>query len=103
VILGTMGAVILAPLIEETIFRGALYQYLRSRFGVLTAVVLSATLFGAIHPYNGPGVIQVASMGLVWGLLREWRGSLIAGVVAHALHNGMLSLFNIWTIRALSA
>jgi len=31
-------------------------------------------------------------LGFGFGLLREWRGSLIAPITAHAMHNGALVL-----------
>ena len=48
-ILGLM-ACVLAPILEETFFRGAFYHYLRSRGGVLVAVLISSFIFAAIHP-----------------------------------------------------
>lgn len=102
VILGTMSAVLWAPVVEETVFRGAFYRYLRTRMGVALAVVISAACFGAIHPYGGTGILQVGVSGVIFALMREWRGALIAPVVAHALHNGSLSLFEIWTISAVN-
>lgn len=37
---------------------------------------------------------------MVFGCLREWRGSLIAPAVAHAMHNGVISL---WTVGLIDA
>lgn len=103
VVMGMLGAVVLAPVSEEVFFRGAFYQYLRTRWGVAAGVLVSAGVFGAVHPYGGQGLIQVGCMGVVFALIREWRGSLIAGIVAHALHNGSLEFFEIWTISAINS
>lgn len=102
VILGALGAVVFAPIVEEILFRGALYRYLRSRRGVVISVAISSLAFGFIHPYDLQGLIQVSVMGACLALMREWRGSLIAPIVAHALHNGHLTLFEIWGIAAIS-
>ena len=90
VALQALTAVVWAPLVEETVMRGALYGLLRMRLGVAFSVAISAAVFGVIHPYTATGMIQVAVGGVVFALLREWRGSLIAPVVAHALHNAMV-------------
>jgi membrane protease YdiL (CAAX protease family) len=87
--------VVWAPIVEESIFRGALYRHLRGRLRTVFSVILTACMFGIIHPYTTAGLVQVGFMGLVLALLREWRGSLIAPMVAHAIHNGLISTFTI--------
>jgi membrane protease YdiL (CAAX protease family) len=79
-----------APLIEETVFRGALMRHLTSRMHWLVAAALTAAVFGAIHPYLLLGIVPVAFLGFVFALMRRWRGSLIASMTAHALHNGTI-------------
>ncbi len=79
-----------APFFEETLFRGALYGDLRRRFGPLASGLLMGTLFAAIHPQGLLTVPALGALALGFALLREWRGSLIAPMVAHAIHNGTL-------------
>jgi membrane protease YdiL (CAAX protease family) len=86
-----------APLVEETMFRGVLYRHLREasvRLGNAWSIVLSATvvsfIFAVIHPQ---GVVAVpALMALAYGftLLREWRGTLIPSMVAHGVNNAVV-------------
>jgi membrane protease YdiL (CAAX protease family) len=83
-------ATIWAPLVEEGVFRGALYRHLRARLGVLASAVISAFAFGVMHGYEWFLLGGVISLGFVFALMREWRGSLIAPIVAHALHNATL-------------
>lgn len=87
VLLSAAGAIIWAPIIEEVIFRGALYRFLRARMGAVLTVLLTATAFAIAHPYGTLGLLSVFTGGIVFGLLREWRGSLVAPMVAHAIHN----------------
>jgi membrane protease YdiL (CAAX protease family) len=93
-------ACIVAPIVEETMFRGVLYRHLRDtsvRLGSVMSVIVSATivsfLFAAIHP-QGPLAIP-ALMALAYGLTlaREWRVTLVPGMVAHGINNGLLLLF----------
>ncbi len=93
VVLVFLLATIWAPLVEETIFRGALYRLVRSRAGVLLAAILSATVFAVLHAYMVPQLILVGSLGFGFALMREWRGSLIPSMTAHAIHNGLVFSF----------
>jgi len=83
-------AAVWAPVVEESVFRGALYHHVRGRLGVVLSALLVAFIFAAIHP-QGIGLIP-ALMGLavVFALMREWRGSIVGCVTAHALHNATL-------------
>lgn len=83
-------AVLWAPLAEELIFRGCLYRHARSRVGVIIAAVLSAGAFGVMHGYHFIMLAPVISLGVLFALMREWRGSLIGPMFAHFLHNGTL-------------
>lgn len=71
---------------EELVYRG----YLQKQFWALTgnlplAILLQAAVFAAIHVYQGPFAAGVIVFyGAMFGLLAAWRGSLIAGMLAHA-------------------
>ncbi|MEO1008930.1 MAG: CPBP family intramembrane glutamic endopeptidase [Planctomycetota bacterium] len=81
-------ATVWAPLCEELVFRGALLRHLRSRIAFLPlAAVLSALVFGLMHGYQALQLIPVTVLGFNFALLRAWRGSLIAPIVAHFLNN----------------
>lgn len=67
-------AVVLAPLFEETIFRGALLPVLAVRFGPLAGVLLSGLLFAMAHISVGELAPSPCS-GLGWG----WCGSAADG------------------------
>lgn len=77
-----------APLVEELMFRGCFYHHLRGRWRPLASGLVVALVFAAIHP---PGIVAVPalmSLALVFSLIREWRGSIIGCMTAHAAHNG---------------
>ena len=88
--------VLCAPLFEELLFRGVILRALRSRLAAAPAVALQGLLFGAFHvnPRWGLGniglVIVVAGMGIAFGVLAERTGRLGAGMLAHAVHNGVV-------------
>lgn len=82
-------AVVGAPLIEELMFRGYLYSALRARLGPVASVMLSSAFFAGIHPQGIIGFPLLFTIGAALATLREWRGSLIAPILAHACTNGV--------------
>ena len=92
-------ACVLAPLVEETMFRGALYQHLRELgpgvskwLRVTFSVLVSGFVFAAIHPQGWLGVPVLMSLATAFALSREWRGSLVPAMIAHGINNGMSTL-----------
>lgn len=77
-----------APLTEESLFRGALYHHLRGRLRPFFSALIVGLIFAVIHPQGFLAIPALASLGFVFSLMREWRGSIIAPMVAHGLHNG---------------
>ncbi|MSR29012.1 MAG: CPBP family intramembrane metalloprotease [Phycisphaerales bacterium] len=90
-------AAIFAPIIEEIVFRGALYRHLRdvSRvFGIGVSVAVSAVgsslIFAAIHPQGIFFIPILGALAVAFCLGRETRGSLIAPMVAHGFNNALV-------------
>ena len=89
-------ASVLAPLTEEIMFRGVLYRTLRdgsrrsSRVvSILFAALISSLIFAAIHPQGIVGIPVLTILAFGFCLVRQWRGSLIACITMHAIHNGL--------------
>lgn len=80
-------ATIWAPITEELIFRGALFRHIRGRGHWVIAGLLSATLFAYMHSYGPLMVGPLIALGFMFAFMREWRGSIIAPMTAHFLHN----------------
>jgi membrane protease YdiL (CAAX protease family) len=85
-------AAVVAPLVEETMFRGFLYRHVRGKFGPLLAAVVVSFLFAVIHPQGVVAVPVLMALAIAFSLVREWRGSLLPGMVAHGVHNGLVTL-----------
>jgi membrane protease YdiL (CAAX protease family) len=90
-------ASVVAPLVEETMFRGVLYRHLREATGrwgralsFLASAVVVSFVFAAIHPQGWLGVPPLMALALAFALAREWRGWLPAPMLAHGLHNTAL-------------
>ncbi len=87
----SLTAVVLAPLFEETIFRGVLLPVLGQSLGRLGGVLVSALVFAVAHLSIGE-LAPLLVLGLGLGLLRLSTGRLLPCVVMHALWNGVTFL-----------
>jgi membrane protease YdiL (CAAX protease family) len=80
-------ACVFAPIMEETMFRGALFHHLRQRWGWAVSAVMVSGIFAMLHPQGWVAIPALGSIAIVLAALREWRGSLIAPMTAHACSN----------------
>lgn len=81
--------VVLGPVTEELFFRGWIYTGLRFHWGFWTALLTTSVTFAALHyiGHNSIYCIAVFPVGLALGVLREWTGSIKAGILLHASIN----------------
>lgn len=94
-------AVILAPLGEELIFRGVIFHYARKAAAGMKspkkafwiANCIQALLFGIYHLNPVQGLYAFA-IGLVLGYLCQKYRSVIPGMLAHLIFNGISALFS---------
>lgn len=86
-ILGSIGAVIIAPFLEELMFRGILLPWLRRVLGPWPAIVISSFLFAIAHFDAWPAPIALFVLAFFLGYLAYGTTSLIAPVVLHATFN----------------
>lgn len=84
-------ATLLAPLFEETLFRGVLLPVLARRLGPLPAVLASAAVFALAH-LSLTELVPLLVLGVGLGWLRWRSGRLVASVLMHSLWNGLTFL-----------
>lgn len=83
--------VVVAPILEERLFRGLLLAGLRSRFGPVVAVLGQAAIYGAAHVWalrdagRPATVIGMAAVGAVFGWMAHTSDDLRPVIVAHAM------------------
>ena len=78
----------LAPVVEETVFRGLLYGWVAGRWGTTAGWLVSSLAFAAAH-VEPAHVILVLPLGLWFGWLRRRTDSLWPSLVAHMVNNGL--------------
>lgn len=86
-----LGVAIGAPLVEEFIFRGAVWRgWCASRLALPGTLLLTSAFWAILHLQYPPVIIAyIFCLGLVLGLAREKTGNLWVPVWMHALNNGL--------------
>ena len=90
-------AVIVAPLVEELMFRGHLQGKLAAAgLGRALTVLVATSLFTAFHvPLPIPGLVIVFVLGWACGQMRERTGSVLPGMMLHAGWNTAIVLISV--------
>lgn len=86
---GILRIVVIAPIIEELIFRGVIMSGLMRNYKARYAVFFSALLFALFHlnPWQFPATFM---LGLILGWVRIRSRSILACIAGHAIHNGLV-------------
>jgi membrane protease YdiL (CAAX protease family) len=99
---GILGVVV-APFVEETIFRGFLYPVIARRLGIGAGILITGTLFGLMHAaqlWGGWGQIALlifVGIALTW--VRARTGTVAASFFVHLGYNGLqLAGYLVYTI-----
>jgi len=92
--------VVLAPYVEESLYRGYTWERLQQRYGLPLAVIISCAFFGLLHWAGGLWYILLTGIvaGGLFAGLRAWRGTLVASFVAHLTLN-VFEFVWIWLAR----
>lgn len=90
--------IVIAPFLEEFLFRGILQTYLKKHLGRSGGITLASTLFALFHfaPSQGAGnislIISLFAFACFLGFLYEKRQSLFAPIGLHMAFNLMSAL-----------
>lgn len=79
-------AVVAAPLIEEILFRGIVFQSIKKVIPLWMAVAISSVLFGAYH-MNIVQAVYATFMGVVAAIIYEKKNNLIYPILVHVANN----------------
>ena len=87
-------AVIVAPLIEEILFRGILLPALSKTYGVAVGIALTSLLFGAMH-MDVPSYLPLCFLSVILCIAYAYTGSIIVPFVIHSSFN-LANLVLVW-------
>jgi membrane protease YdiL (CAAX protease family) len=92
-------AVLIAPLVEETVFRGYLYPLFAKSFGVVPGVLLTGVLFGLMHGaqlgWTWGIVALLIFVGVIFTFARAYTGTVLASFLLHLGYNSMIAVTTI--------
>jgi uncharacterized protein len=84
---------VIAPIVEELIFRGLILHGLRKNYTATTAIFISALLFSLFHlnPWQMPATFV---LGLLLGWIMLRTRNIILAILGHSLNNFLVLLNN---------
>ena len=88
-VMWTLIAVVIAPLVEEVLFRGVLVNRWGVKWGLRTGIVASSVLFGVLHLVDTVGGTV---FGLVTAVLYLRTRTLIVPIALHAANNAVYAV-----------
>ncbi|MDR2911620.1 MAG: CPBP family intramembrane metalloprotease [Bacteroidales bacterium] len=91
-----MKVAIIAPVVEELIFRGIILQGLRRNYSAFISVFMSALLFALFHlnPWQFPATFI---LGLLLGWITVMNNNILLAIIGHSINNLMVLLsINYW-------
>lgn len=91
-LLMAISVVIIAPVVEEVVFRGYIYTVTKRYTARIFSTLISAVLFAVVHNYI-PGLVPLAFLAILLTISYEITGSLWAPISIHALFNASTLLY----------
>jgi membrane protease YdiL (CAAX protease family) len=93
--------VVLAPFVEESLYRGYALTGLAQRFRLPAAIALSCLFFGLLHWTGGLWYVLLTGLvaGGVFAGLVAWRGNVVAAFATHLVLN-LIEFGVVWGMTA---
>ncbi|MGI8847175.1 MAG: CPBP family glutamic-type intramembrane protease [Candidatus Dormibacteria bacterium] len=87
-VVGLLVVSIIAPIAEETVFRGFIYAWMRRHLNVPFSAVLSGAFFALLH-FQPIIFVPLLLLGVVLALIYEYSGSIVPGIIVHGVFNAI--------------
>jgi uncharacterized protein len=92
-ILFALMAVFIAPVVEETLFRGYLYPVVARSFGMSAGVISTGIVFGLLHASQLSGgwwqIALLVVVGIIFTLVRAKTRTVVASYILHVSYNSI--------------
>ena len=88
-VFGIISIAIMAPLVEELLFRGAIQGHLlRKGMKPVYAILIASAVFGIVH-MNPIQIPFAFAIGMIFGWLYYRTGSVVPGIIGHFINNSI--------------
>jgi membrane protease YdiL (CAAX protease family) len=96
-------AILVAPLIEEIIFRGYFFHVIHRAKGERPAIYVISLVFAFLHvgQYWGdwPAIVMVMLLGFALAILRARTGTTLASIIAHYAYNAGVTIIPFYMVK----
>jgi len=89
---------IIAPVAEEILFRGFLFQWLNTLLGTSGAVFVSAILFAGVH-WSVEGIGELFMLGIITALVLKYTKSILLCILIHSSMNVLFVLSSLHLLK----
>lgn len=89
--IGIITISLLAPLLEEVMFRGAIQGHIMRNYNPWCGIICAALAFGIFH-FNPIQSVYATLIGFIFGWIYYRTGSLLSVIVGHVLNNSMAAI-----------
>ena len=83
-----INVIFIAPILEELLFRGLLFRWLKSRLPVVPAIMISAAIFGGFHD-SIASIFPITCLGAYLAWLFQRKGQLLTCITFHMVFNSL--------------
>lgn len=99
-----VGRIVVAPILEELVFRGTQTLLLSHIMGLVSRIALSSLLFNFAHNEAQPGKnLVLLFVSIILGCLAEWNESIFRGlltaILAHAIFNALITYIYVQILK----
>ena len=95
-LLSAITSIIFAPVLEELVFRGVLFNRLKVRIGIIPAMLISSFLFGIGHDFGG--ITSAFLFGLCMCILYLKTDNILVPMSVHFINNVVATILELTSI-----
>ena len=92
-------SVVFAPIIEELVFRGVLFNRLKIRIGIVPAMLISSILFAIGHDFGG--IVSAFLFGICMCILYLKTDNILIPMSVHLINNVVATLLDVTAFDAI--
>lgn len=92
IVIAFVSAAIISPIYEEIFYRGFLYRWIRTKYGLLAGMLMSSFIFMLVHIPTFNSLPYTFLSGLIFAWTYEKTQSIYPAMIIHGLFNGLAIL-----------